>query len=57
MATGLRGRAISVAAGLGLALAATRADAGGLGLYEVGSSGLGAASAGRAALTEDASTA
>jgi long-chain fatty acid transport protein len=42
---------------LGLLLASARADAGGLGLYEVGSTDLGTASAGRAALTEDASTA
>lgn len=42
---------------LGLVLASARAEAGGLGLYEVGSADLGTASAGRAALAEDGSTA
>jgi len=55
--THVNGWAIVVCAAVGLALAATRADAGGLGIYEVGSSDLGTAAAGRAALAEDASTA
>lgn len=50
-------RLMAAAAALALAFAATRAGAGGLGLYEVGSSDLGTAAAGRAALAEDASTA
>ena len=49
--------ALAIAAGMGLTMAATAARAGGLGIYEVGSSDLGTASAGRAALAEDASTA
>ncbi|HSQ01468.1 MAG TPA: outer membrane protein transport protein [Candidatus Dormibacteraeota bacterium] len=47
----------TAAAALGLAFSGTQASAGGLGLYEVGSTDLGTASAGRAALAEDASTA
>lgn len=42
---------------LGLVLASARVDAGGLGLYEVGAPDLGTASAGRAAIADDASTA
>jgi long-chain fatty acid transport protein len=49
--------AFAVAAALGSALGGTPAVAGGLGLYEVGSPDLGTASAGRAALAADASTA
>ena len=49
--------AIAVAAALAFALGGTQARAGGLGLYQVGSTDLGTASAGRAALAEDASTA
>lgn len=51
------GSAIAVAVALAWAFAATQARAGGLGIYEVGSTDLGTASAGRAALAEDASTA
>ena len=53
----LNGWTIVIAAALGSALAGTQASAGGLGVYEVGSPDLGTASAGRAALAEDASTA
>lgn len=49
--------ALAVAAAMGSALAGEPAVAGGLGLYEVGAPDLGTASAGRAALAEDASTA
>ena len=49
--------AIAVSAVIGLALVAQPAHAGGLGLYEVGVPDLGTASAGRAALAADASTA
>ncbi len=48
--------AIAGAAMLAIALGAPSARAGGLGLYEVGVPDLGTASAGRAALAEDAST-
>lgn len=51
---GRRGLAVIA---LGVVLAASPAFAGGLGLYEVGSPDLGTASAGRAALGTDASTA
>lgn len=50
-------RGLVPAAALGFVLLATRSFAGGLGLYEVGSPDLGTASAGRAALGADASTA
>ena len=48
---------VAVLTALGLTLVGAPVDAGGLGLYEVGSPDLGTASAGRAALAEDASTA
>lgn len=47
---------VTLASALGLMFASAPAHAGGLGLYEVGSPDLGTASAGRAALAEDAST-
>ena len=50
-------RGLAAGAALVVVLLATQAVAGGLGLYEVGSPDLGTASAGRAALGTDASTA
>lgn len=54
---GLPWRLVAAAIAMEVSLAAAPAHAGGLGIYEVGSSDLGTAAAGRAALAEDASTA
>ena len=56
-ATAARRWAVGAATAMGIFLVAASAYAGGLGIYEVGSSDLGTAAAGRAALAEDASTA